>query len=276
MESDLKMMAKKYHKVLTIAGSDPSGGAGIQADLKTISSLGCYGLTVITALTAQNTLGVAAVYPVPVPFAEEQLETLFRDMGADSVKVGMIYSSELIKAVARSLRKYEVENIVLDPVVFSQSGERLLKEEAIGTLKNHLMPLATVMTPNLPEAACILGRPLLALEERREAIRELASLGSRYILLKGGHSEDDNCSDLLYKASDERFTVFPGRRINTRNDHGTGCTLSSAIACYLARGLSMEEAVGRAKQYVTRALEAGAGFELGSGRGPLHHFFDMW
>ena len=269
-------MAKKYHKVLAIAGSDPSGGAGIQADLKTISSLGCYGLTVITALTAQNTLGVAAVRPVPVSFAEKQLETLFRDTGADSVKVGMVYSSELIKAVARALRKYDAKNIVLDPVLVSQSGKRLLKEEAIVTLKDHLVPLATIMTPNLPEAACLSGHPLHTPDDRRSAVRELASLGSRYILLKGGHSEDDICNDLLYRASDERFTVFPGQRILTRNDHGTGCTLSSAIACYLAQGLPMEEAVGRAKQYVTRALEAGAGFALGRGRGPLHHFFDMW
>jgi len=269
-------MARKYHKVLTIAGSDPSGGAGIQADLKTIASLGCYGLTVVTALTAQSTQGVSAVHPVPVSFAQEQLESLFKDIGADSVKVGMVYSPELIQTVARTLRKYDARPIVLDPMVVSQSGERLLQEEAVAALKEELMPLATIMTPNLPEAECFLGHPLETPEDRRTAVRELASMGSQTILLKGGHTPDEVCEDLLYQASDQRFTVFSGKRIVTKNDHGTGCTLSAAIASYLAMGASLEDAVGRAKVYVAKALRAGADFTLGRGRGPLHHFFDVW
>lgn len=268
-------MAKAYHKVLTIAGADPGGGAGIQADLKTIASLGCYGLTVITALTAQNTLGVGTVQPVSPPFVEEQLEMIFGDMGADAVKVGMVYSPDLIEVVARQLRKYGAENVVLDPVVASQSGKRLLMEEALETLKDQLMPLATVLTPNLPEASLLLGRPIPSHEERQGAARDLASFGSPYVLLKGGHSGSD-ASDLLYLAKEDRFTQFSGRRIATKNDHGTGCTLSSAIACHLARGKPVEDAVRESKAYIARALEAGAAYGLGKGRGPLHHFFDYW
>ena len=269
-------MTKRYHKVLTIAGSDPGGGAGIQADLKTISSLGCYGVTAITAITAQSTLGVGTVQPVSAPIVEEQLETLFGDMGADAVKVGMLYSPELIEVVARQLRKYGAENVVLDPVVVSQSGKRLLVEEALKPLMDQLMPLATVLTPNLPEASLLLGVSILSSEEKRRAARDLASYGSPYVLLKGGHSAGDDFSDLLYMAAEDRFVQFSGRRIVTRNDHGTGCTLSSAIACHLAKGMSVEEAVKGAKDYVTRAIEAGSEYALGKGRGPLHHFFDFW
>ena len=269
-------MTKKYHKVLTIAGSDPGGGAGIQADLKTISSLGCYGLTAITAITAQSTQGVGTVKPVSAPLVEEQLECLFGDMGADAVKVGMLYSPALIDVVTRQLRKYGAENVVLDPVVISQSGKRLLMKEALGPLMDQLMPLATVLTPNLPEASLLLGRPIPNFEEKRRAARDLASFGSPYVLLKGGHSEDDDFSDLLYMAAEDRFVQFSGKPIVTLNDHGTGCTLSSAIACYLARGISVEEAVNKAKVYITRAIEAGSEYVLGKGRGPLQHFFDFW
>ena len=268
-------MIKKHHKVLTIAGSDPSGGAGIQADLKTISSLGCYGLTVITALTSQNTQGVGTVQPVSAPFLEEQLERIFGDMGADAVKVGMLYSPDLVEVVVGQLRKYGAKNVVLDPVVVSQSGKRLLMEEAIDPLKNQLIPLATVLTPNLPEASLLLDRPIHRPEEGPGAARDLASFGSPYVLLKGGHSTGD-ATDVLYMASEDRHVHFSSDRIVTQNDHGTGCTLSSAIACHLAKGMPVEEAVRGAKDYITRALEAGSKYGLGKGRGPLHHFFDFW
>ena len=265
---------RKYHKVLSIAGSDPSGGAGVQADLKTISSLGCYGLTVITALTSQNTLGVGTVQPVSVSLVQEQLELIFDDMGADAIKVGMLYSAELIEVVARMLRKYGAEKVVLDPVIASQSGKRLLREGALKPLKDQLMPLATVLTPNLPEASFLLDRSIHSLQERQRAARDLASL-SPHVLIKGGHSIGD-ATDLLYLSDQDRYVQFSAPRIATQNDHGTGCTLSSAIACYLAKGMSVEEAVREAKGYITKALEAGSGYGLGKGRGPLHHFFDFW
>lgn len=269
-------MKQMYHRVLTIAGSDSGGGAGIQADLKTFSAVGCFGMSVITALTAQNTKGVTGIHAVPPSFAEEQMEAVFTDIGADAVKIGMLYSAELIEVVARQLKKHGADKIVLDPVMVAQSGDKLLQDDAIDAIKVHLMPLAQVVTPNLPEAAVLLGRELSKLEDLQQAVRDLARYGSRSVLLKGGHSDDDRSTDFLYLTPEDRLVVLESDRIETHNNHGTGCTLSSAIASYLAKGFTTEDAVRKAKLYITEAIRAGAGYKLGNGHGPVHHFFEFW
>jgi len=258
---------------LTIAGSDSGGGAGIQADLKTICALGCYGMCAVTALTAQNTTGVMGIHPVPPSFVAEQMSAVFTDMGADAVKIGMLYSAELMEVVADELRTHNARNIVLDTVMTAQSGDRLSRGETMEAMKRHLMPLAQVVTPNIPEAEILLGHPLQGMEDIRRGARELAEYGSGGILIKGGHGAGADSTDLLYSVAEERFTTFPGERIATGNDHGTGCTLSSAIAAFLAKGHRMEAAVGQAKTYIEQALRAGAKYTIGQGRGPLQHFF---
>ncbi len=268
---------KHYCRVLTIAGSDSGGGAGIQADLKTIAAHGCYGMSVITALTAQNTLGVNAIHAVPPEFVAAQMEAVFSDIGADAVKIGMLYSPELIRTVAEKLRQFEVRHIVFDPVMVAQSGDRLARDEAVAAMKEGLIPLAEVFTPNLPEASALLGEGIHSEEEMEQAARALHSLGCANVLVKGGHLETDgaetDCRDLLYIGGEDRLTRLSAKRIATRNNHGTGCTLSSAIAANLARGMGVEEAVRRAKDYISGALQAGAAYRLGHGHGPVHHFF---
>jgi hydroxymethylpyrimidine/phosphomethylpyrimidine kinase len=266
---------KKYFRVLTIAGSDSGGGAGIQADLKTISANSCYGTSVITALTAQNTLGVSAIHPVPVDFVAAQMEAVLSDIGTDSVKIGMLYSPELIRTVAEGLRKFAVRNIVLDPVMIAQSGDKLLQDEAVEALKQELIPLVDLITPNLPEAALLLKREIdtttpVAIES---AAIDLGSLGCGSVLIKGGHMESETSTDYLYLGSEERLIILPEYRISTKNNHGTGCTLSSAIASFLAWGEDMEAAVRMAKEYITGTILAGAEYEIGKGNGPVHHFF---
>ncbi len=270
-------MSKRYYRVLTIAGSDSGGGAGIQADLKTFSALGCYGMSVITSLTAQNTRGVTAIHAVPPSFVQEQMEAVFSDIGADAVKIGMLYSDEMIETVSRRLKKHHAKNIVLDPVMFAKSGDRLLKDDkTIEAMKEHLMPLVTVITPNLPEASTFLKRSIQSLEDMKQAAHDLAQYGSRSVLIKGGHLDDQDSSDLLFISVQERFVVFKGERIATRNNHGTGCTFSSAIASFLAKGLPLEESVKLAKEYISGALRAGAEYEIGNGHGPVHHFYKTW
>lgn len=266
----------KYDKVLTIAGSDCSGGAGIQADLKTFSALGCYGMSVITALTAQNTRGVASVHAIPAAFVEDQLEAVFSDMGADAVKIGMLYSAEIIEAVARQLEKHAVKNIVLDPVMIAQSGDSLLQDEAVNALKELLMPLAVLTTPNIPEASVLMNRQIITMDDMEKAARQLSSGVSGSILLKGGHMDGKSSVDWLYDSQQDRFVEFKAERIQTQNNHGTGCTLSSAIASFLAKKFSLEESVRRAKAYVTGAIRAGRDYEIGRGHGPLHHFYEIW
>ena len=251
---------KHYHRVLTIAGSDSGGGAGIQADLKTIAANHCYGMSVITALTAQNTLGVSAIHAVPVDFVAAQMDAVLSDIGADAVKIGMLFSPELIRTVADGLRRYEAKNIVLDPVMVAQSGDKLLQDEAVAALKEHLIPLADLITPNLPEASVLLDREILTEEDLAAAAVDLAALGAGNVLIKGGHAE-------------QRLVTLAGERVVTRNNHGTGCTLSSAIAAYLARGEDMETAVRLGKDYIAGAIQAGAAYEIGRGPGPVHHFF---
>lgn len=268
--------AKSYHRVLTIAGSDSGGGAGVQADIKTISANGCYAMSVITALTAQNTLGVKGIHPVPVEFVAAQMEAVLSDIGVDAVKIGMLFSPELIKTVADNLHKFGIKTIVLDPVMVAQSGDTLIEQEAIQALQEYLIPMAMLITPNLPEAAVLLGRGIPTPADVEQAAKDLAKSGCGGVLIKGGHFEDGDSNDCLWLTKEERMVVLPGKRIPTRNNHGTGCTLSSAIAAYLARGNSMEEAVRLAKEYITGAIRAGADYIIGHGHGPVHHFYRFY
>lgn len=267
---------RTYHKVLTIAGSDSGGGAGIQADLKTFAANGCYGMSVITALTAQNTTGVTAIHALPPAFAVEQMTAVLTDIGTDAVKIGMLYSADLIEAIAETLNKYRARNIVLDPVMVAQSGDKLLQDDAIQAIKDHLMPVADVVTPNLPEAEVLLGQKIKSFEDIQRAARELARNGGRSILIKGGHMAESKSTDLLYLTEEDRFVRLEAERVDSRNNHGTGCTLSSAIAAHLARGSDIEEAVGKAKTFISRAIRAGAAYKIGHGHGPVHHFFEFW
>ena len=267
---------RQYCKVLTIAGSDSGGGAGIQADLKTFSAIGCYGMSVITALTAQNTQGVKAIHAVPPAFAVEQIEAVLSDIGADAIKIGMLYSAELIEAVAQALKKHGARKIVLDPVMVAQSGDKLLQDDAIEAIKTHLMPLADVVTPNLPEASVLCGMPLTQWGDIKSAAETLAKYGSRSILIKGGHGDERKSTDLLFLAGEGRFASLEADRIETRNNHGTGCTLSSAIASYMAKGNDIEQSVQMAKEFINHAIAAGAHYKIGHGHGPVHHFFQWW
>ncbi|MEE8416688.1 MAG: bifunctional hydroxymethylpyrimidine kinase/phosphomethylpyrimidine kinase [Desulfobacterales bacterium] len=278
MESDkmTEQEPKTYRRVLTIAGSDSGGGAGIQADLKTFSAIGCYGMSVITALTAQNTIGVTSIHAVPGVFVQQQMEAVFSDIGTDAVKIGMLFSVELIEAVATQLKKHGIGNIVLDPVMVAQSGDKLLQDDAVEAIKTHLMPMADVVTPNLPEAAVLLNRKIRNADDLIAAARDLAQFGGKSILIKGGHLENQQSTDWLYLVGEDRLVVLKGDFIRTRNNHGTGCTLSSAIAAHLAKGLKIEAAVRAAKVYIGEAIRAGAGYKLGAGHGPVHHFFNLW
>lgn len=264
---------KTYRRVLTIAGSDSGGGAGIQADLKTIAANGCYGMSVITALTAQNTLGVTGIHAVPVEFVAAQMEAVLSDIGVDAVKIGMLFSPELIRTVAENLQKFAIRTIVLDPVMVAQSGDKLLQDEAIEALKQYLIPLASLITPNLPETSVLLGRDIHTAEAIAAAAVDLAAMGCGNVLIKGGHLEGSDSDDCLYLGPEQRMVILPGERIATRNNHGTGCTLSSAIASFIARGETIENAVHRAKDYITGAIRAGAEYSIGHGHGPVHHFY---
>jgi hydroxymethylpyrimidine/phosphomethylpyrimidine kinase len=260
--------------VLSIAGSDPSGGAGIQADLKTFSALGAYGMSVITALTAQNTRGVRAVQVIDPAFVADQIDAIFDDVRVDAVKIGMVATAAIATLVAERLRHHKAPNVVLDPVMVAKSGDRLLREDAVAAVREHLVPLARVITPNLPEAAVLADSPApVSLADMRQTVRDLHRLGSRWVLLKGGHLTGDDSPDLLFDG--KTITELPGRRIETRNSHGTGCTLSAAIAALLPR-FDMIEATRRAKAYLTGALAASDRLTVGGGHGPVHHFHALW
>lgn len=267
---------KNYRRTLTIAGSDCGGGAGIQADLKTFAANGCYGMSVITALTAQNTRGVFGIQPVPVDFVARQIDAVLSDLGSDAVKIGMLYSPELIETVALKLGEYGVAHVVLDPVMVAQSGDKLLQDEAIAALKSRLIPMAELITPNLPEAEVLLGHEVANWAEMEAAARALEELGCRNVLVKGGHLTGPNSDDCLHLGRERRTVRLAGERIDTRNNHGTGCTLSSAIAAHLAWGEDIESAVRHAKEYVAHAIRAGADYGLGHGHGPVHHFWRFW
>ncbi|MDF2571380.1 MAG: thiD [Sporomusa sp.] len=257
--------------VLTIAGSDSSGGAGIQADLKTFAAHGVFGMSVITAVTAQNTQGVFAVQDITPEVIAKQLDAIFDDIEVAAVKIGMVSQVETIKTIAVKLREYGVSNIVADPVMVSKSGYHLLNPAAEVTLIQELLPLAAIVTPNIPEAEVITGRTITTLADMEEAARYILTLGPKCVLMKGGHLEGDS-TDILFDG--EKFTYLESRRIATKNTHGTGCTLSSAIAANIGRGLSMTEAVSAAKEYITVAIEHS--LSIGKGVGPTHHFYTLY
>ncbi len=270
------IMKKRYYRVLSIAGSDSGGGAGIQADLKTFSALGCYGMTVITALTAQNTKGVTAIHAVPVDFVRAQMDAVLSDIGVDAVKIGMLFSPELIESVASKLKEYKIETIVLDPVMAAQSGDRLVQDDAIDAIRNILTPLAMIVTPNLPEAELLIGRPIKTMSEMYDACPALVKMGAPNILIKGGHMNEKNSTDLLYLSDKDQYIEFNHKRIKTLNNHGTGCTLSSATASFLAQGDDMKNAVAKAKIFISEAIQKGSEYKLGNGHGPVYHFFNFW
>src|SRR5690348_10084053 len=260
---------------LTIAGSDSSAGAGIQADLKTFAALGVYGASVIAALTAQNTQRVSAIHDVPAEFVTAQIDAVFSDLAVGAVKIGMLSRAPVIEAVAAGLDRWKAKNVVLDPVMVATSGDRLLAPDAIDALKRELLPRARVVTPNLPEAAALLGEDMAdnvaAMGGQAERI---LALGAKAVLIKGGHDESAESVDLLIDGSSSGF--FAAKRIKTRNTHGTGCTLSAAIAAGLARGQDLAMATERAKAYVTAAIAAADRLDIGHGHGPLHHFHATW
>jgi hydroxymethylpyrimidine/phosphomethylpyrimidine kinase len=260
---------------VTLAGSDSGGGAGIQADLKTFSALGVYGASVITALTAQNTKGVTAIHDVPAEFVAAQMDAVFSDLDVSAVKIGMVSQRGVIETVAAGLARWQQSQVVLDPVMIATSGDKLLAPDAVEVLKRVLMPRALVVTPNLPEAAALLDAPIADTETAMRAQGErLLALGARAVLIKGGHGGGLESVDLLIEPT--AFTRLAADRIATANTHGTGCTLSSAIAAGLAKGLSLAEAVRAAKTYVTDALAAANRIKIGSGHGPVHHFHAWW
>ena len=262
--------SKPMRTALSIAGSDSSGGAGIQADIKTMSANGVYAMTAVTALTAQNTTGVTGILDSTPAFLSAQLDAVFTDIFLDAVKIGMVSSVELISVIAQKLRQYGARHIVVDPVMVATSGSRLLREDAVEALKTELLPLAEVATPNIPEAEILADMPIRTPADMEAAARKISEQYGCAVLCKGGHDLND-ANDLLWK--DGAGYWFNGRRINNPNTHGTGCTLSSAIAANLAKGMALEDAVRRAKEYISGALAAM--LDLGHGRGPMNHLFDL-
>lgn len=258
------------YKILTIAGSDSSGGAGIQADIKTITAHGMYAMSAITALTAQNTTGVYGVLESTGEFLANQMDCIFKDIFPDAVKIGMVSDTELIETIADRLKKYNAKNIVLDTVMVATSGSPLLKEDAVSALVTKLIPCADIITPNIPEAEVLSGRSITSLEDMKGAAEELYKKYGCAVLIKGGHSCEE-ATDVL--RSKEGMHIFKGERIDTANSHGTGCTLSSAIACNIAAGNSLEQSVRNAKEYLTGALKYG--LNLGKGNGPVNHCYKI-
>ena len=267
-------MKMRYNTVLTIAGSDSGGGAGIQADIKTISALGCYAASAITAITVQNTLGVQAVHPVPLDILRGQIDAVLSDIGADAIKIGMLHSSEVVNLVAEMIEKYQIRNIVLDPVMVSTSGHRLIEEDAVEVIKTRLMPLARVITPNVPEAEILAGCKITGEDEFEAIARRLSDNGNVSVLMKAGHLSGDSLVDYFYNAEDDTITRLQSKRVQTKNTHGTGCTLSSAIAASLAKGKNLTDAAISAKRYIEQAIISGAEYEIGKGHGPVNHGFD--
>lgn len=262
--------ARRYARVLSIAGSDSGGGAGIQADLKTFSALGCYGMTAITAITAQNTCGVTGIHGIPPEMLKAQIDAVVQDIGVDAVKIGMLHSPEVVRVVADAIRTYQLPHVVLDPVMVATSGDRLIAQETVGVLVQELFPLAEVITPNLDEAGWLLGRKIEGVDALQGAVNDLLALGAPAALLKGGHLPGDWVVDLLGTRGGIAQRL-ESARIATHNGHGTGCTLSSAVAAHLALGLPLQRAVERARSYILGAIAAGADVHTGKGHGPLNH-----
>jgi len=258
--------------VLTIAGSDSSAGAGIQADLKTFAALGVYGTCAITAVTAQNTLGVTAVHEVPPEIVAAQVEAVVTDIRPDAVKTGMLAGAAIIEVVAAKVREHGLPNLVVDPVMVAKSGDRLLREDAVAALRELLLPLATVVTPNLPEAEALTGRTIESDDDVRRAAKEIVAMGARSAVVKGGHRESAEAVDLLYDGN--AFREYAAPWVETASTHGTGCTFASAIAACLAQGTPLADAVAEAKAYLTEALRRA--YPIGGGHGPVNHFWRWW
>ena len=265
------MPAARPPTVMTIAGSDSGGGAGIQADLKTLSALGVFGTSTLTAITAQNTLGVTAVHEIPTDIIAAQIDAVVSDIGADAVKTGMLSSVPIVATVAEAIRRHGITNLVVDPVMVAKSGDRLLREEAIAAVCEDLLPLARVVTPNIPEAEDLTGMAIEDDADVRRAAQSIVGMGARCVVIKGGH-RDGPPTDLLFDG--DRFMEFTTERIPSTNTHGTGCTFASAVAAGLAHGLDVPAAVGQAKEYVTEAIRSS--YPIGQGHGPLHHFHAFW
>ena len=260
----------QYPRVLTIAGSDSGGGAGIQADLKTMSALGCFGMSAITALTAQNTTGVRAIHAVPPQMLTDQIDAVVEDIGVDAVKIGMLHAPDIVAAVASAIDKHQLRRVVLDPVMVATSGAVLIDNPAIAALVEQLFPHVDIITPNLDEASLLVGRTLQSEQDMQQAAHQLQEMGAAAVLLKGGHLQGDTVSDLfLSREGQTQWLRAP--RIHSHNTHGTGCTLSSAIASHLALGHSLTEAIAQAHRYIRQALQSGAAVRTGHGSGPLNH-----
>ncbi len=258
-------------KAMTIAGSDSGGGAGIQADLKTFAALGVYGTSAITAITAQNTKGVTAVHELPPEMVAAQIDAIMTDIGADAAKTGMLSNAGIIQVVAEKIREHGIEKLVVDPVMVAKSGDPLLRPEAVSALKEVLLPVAYVVTPNLPEAEVLVGEKLKSEEEIRQAAKKIHAMGVRYVIMKGGHREGE-AVDLLFDG--ESFHEFWAERVLTPHTHGTGCTFSAGLAACLAKGMTVPEAVQAVKAYLTEALKQA--FPIGGGKSPVHHFHHLW
>lgn len=261
---------------MTIAGSDSGGGAGIQADLKAISACGCYGTSAVTAITAQNTCGVTDIHPIPIATLEAQIRAVLDDIGADSVKLGMLHSSQVIECVAGLLAEYRVENVVLDPVMVATSGDRLIQEDAITAMQELLFPRVRLITPNIPEAEILIGHAIAGGDGIRHSAAQLGARFQLSVLAKGGHLDQNILEDVLYNHETKQVQTFKSPKIATPNSHGTGCTLSSSLAAYLARGLSLLDATQQALDYIHQAIAAGAHYKIGRGHGPVHHFHAFW
>jgi hydroxymethylpyrimidine/phosphomethylpyrimidine kinase len=262
---------KSIRKALTIAGSDSGAGAGIQADLKTFAALGVYGTSAITAITAQNTVGVTAVLALKPKLVGAQIDAIIGDIGADALKTGMLANAAIIDMVANKIRGHRLKNIVVDPVMVATSGDLLIQKNAVATLRNKLIPLATVVTPNIPEAEELTSMKLLTPVEIREAAKRIVKMGARTVVIKGGHLEGP-AIDLFYDG--KTFIELTAPRIRTKNTHGTGCTFSAAIAAYLAKGEKLDSAVALAKKFITQAIQSS--FSIGAGHSPVHHFYRFW
>ncbi|RDV14562.1 bifunctional hydroxymethylpyrimidine kinase/phosphomethylpyrimidine kinase [Pontibacter diazotrophicus] len=265
------MKTYKYPAVLTIAGSDSGGGAGIQADLKTFSAMGCYGTSAITAITVQNTRGVTGIHSVPASIVQGQIEAVMDDIKPTAIKIGMVHSAELVQAIASQLKHYTVP-VVLDPVMVATSGDKLIEDNTIALLKKELLPLATVVTPNLDEAQILAGMQLQDVRDMKEAARIILETGCRSVLVKGGHLKGSRLYD-VYLHQNGDMHVYESAAIDSNNTHGTGCTLSSAIAAFLAMGTNLPEAIEQARQYVYHAIDEGKDVKTGEGHGPLNHFY---
>ena len=267
---------KKYIRALSIAGFDGSGGAGIQADLKTFSALNCYGMTVLTSLPIQNTIGVSKIYDLPIESIAEQISSIIEDIGVDVIKIGMLHKSEIIEIVHNKLTEYSMIPIITDPVMFAKSGDLLLQKVALASLKTKMLPISTIITPNIYEAQYLSGLKIISKSNMITAAKKISIYGSKFIVIKGGHLEqEEDCWDLLYDCENQKSNWFSNKRIKTKNLHGTGCTFSAAIASYVGNKFSIYDSVKNANLYINKAIESGSKYKLGKGSGPVDHFYFM-